>query len=41
MAETQFIYEKTDGAPLKMWTRGVPVEEAAMQQLRNGGSHGW
>ncbi len=28
--------EITDaGAPIKMWTRGVPVEEAAMQQLRN------
>lgn len=27
---------KEDGAvPIKMWTRGVPVEEAAMQQLRN------
>lgn len=23
------------GVPLKMWTRGVPVEEAARQQLRN------
>jgi tRNA-splicing ligase RtcB len=23
------------GAPIKMWTRGVPVEDAAMQQLRN------
>jgi tRNA-splicing ligase RtcB len=28
--------EITDaGAPIKMWTRGVPLEEAAMQQLRN------
>ena len=23
------------GAPIKMWTRGVPVEEAAKQQLSN------
>lgn len=23
------------GAPIKMWTRGVPVEAAAEQQLRN------
>lgn len=35
MSETNFIYEKTDGAPLKMWTRGVPVEAVAMEQLRN------
>jgi tRNA-splicing ligase RtcB len=23
------------GAPIKAWTRGVPIEEAAMAQLRN------
>lgn len=32
---TGFEYEKGEGAALKMWTRGVPVEDAAMQQLRN------
>lgn len=35
MTQTNFVYEDTGAAPLKMWTRGVPVEEAAMQQLRN------
>lgn len=30
----EFVYEKTAGAPLKMWTRGVPVEQQAMEQLR-------
>lgn len=25
----------TDGVPIKAWTKGVPVEEAAMAQLRN------
>src|SRR5262249_55968079 len=35
MTESGFIYHETAGVPLKTWTRGVPVEEAAMQQLRN------
>ena len=35
MTEAKFIYEGTSGVPLKMWTHGVPVEESAMQQLRN------
>lgn len=35
MTETGFIYHQTAGAPIKSWTRGVPVEDAAMQQLRN------
>jgi tRNA-splicing ligase RtcB len=35
MNETNYNYEPTLGAPLKMWTRGVPVEAVAMQQLRN------
>lgn len=26
---------ESDGLPIKAWTRGVPVEEAAKQQLRN------
>ena len=30
-----YNYEPTPGVPLKMWTRGVPVEESALQQLRN------
>jgi tRNA-splicing ligase RtcB len=32
---TGYIYHETGGAPLKTWTKGVPVEEQAMQQLRN------
>lgn len=35
MSETGFIYQDTAGAPLKMWTRGVPVEDSAAEQLRN------
>jgi tRNA-splicing ligase RtcB len=35
MTDTTYNYVETDGAPLKMWTRGVPVEDVAMQQLRN------
>lgn len=37
-APNNFNYERTAGVPLKMWTRGVPVEESAMQQLRNAAS---
>lgn len=29
------IFKEPAGVPVKMWTDGVPVEEAAMQQLRN------
>ncbi len=32
---TSYDFIETGHAPLKMWTRGVPVEEAAMKQLRN------
>ena len=32
---SSYNFEETSGAPLKMWTRGVPVEEQALQQLRN------
>jgi tRNA-splicing ligase RtcB len=36
MTEQGFVYHQDPrGAPLKMWTRGVPVEDQAMQQLRN------
>src|SRR3984957_21039129 len=35
MTEMGFIFHKTAGAPIKSWTRGVPVEDSAMQQLRN------
>ncbi len=35
MTDTNYIYEKTEGVPVKLWTRGVPVEESAMEQLRN------
>ena len=30
-----FIYETTDGAPIKHWTRGVQLEDAAHGQLHN------
>lgn len=36
MAESTFNFEAVEGGkPLKMWTKGVPVEESAMAQLRN------
>jgi tRNA-splicing ligase RtcB len=35
VTKQNFIHHETEGAPLKMWTRGVPVEDAAMQQLCN------
>jgi tRNA-splicing ligase RtcB len=30
-----FEYIENKGAPIKAWTRGVPIEDAAMAQLRN------
>ena len=30
-----YIYTETPGAPIKSWTRGVPVEAQAWQQLKN------
>jgi tRNA-splicing ligase RtcB len=30
-----FEVTETSGVPIKAWTRGVPVEDAAMQQLKN------
>ena len=30
-----FTHIESDGAPIKAWTRGVPVDESAKQQLRN------
>ena len=35
MTDTGYVYEATDGAPIKHWTRGVQLEDAAHQQLRN------
>ena len=35
MTETGYIYEKTEGKPIKHWTRGVQLEDAAHEQLRN------
>jgi tRNA-splicing ligase RtcB len=32
---SKYHYLETGGAPIKAWTEGVPIEEAAMQQLRN------
>ena len=33
--DTGYIYEATDGAPIKHWTRGVQLEDEAHEQLRN------
>jgi tRNA-splicing ligase RtcB len=34
--DTNYIHEDVGGGvPLKMWTRGVPVEDAAKRQLTN------
>ena len=30
-----FIYEETEGVPIKRWTRGVQLEDVAHEQLRN------
>ncbi len=35
MTEAGFIYHQTEGAPIKAWTKGVPIEDQAMAQLRN------
>ena len=35
MAETNYIFETTKGAPIKAWTKGLDIEDAAHQQLRN------
>src|SRR6202012_295240 len=33
--KTYNVYTQENGVPIKAWTRGVPVEEAAQKQLRN------
>ena len=30
-----FTHIESDGAPIKAWTQGVPIEDAALKQLRN------
>ena len=35
MIKTSYNYIETDGAPIKAWTKGVPIEDVAMAQLRN------
>lgn len=39
------LYQTDSGLPIKAWVRGVPIEEAALQQLKNVASlpivHGW
>lgn len=35
MTETGYIYEETDGKPIKHWTRGVQLEDSAHEQLLN------
>ncbi len=35
MTETGYIYEPTEGVPIKHWTRGVQLEDSAHEQLRN------
>jgi tRNA-splicing ligase RtcB (3'-phosphate/5'-hydroxy nucleic acid ligase) len=32
---SSFEYIETGGAPIKAWTRGVPIEDAARQQIEN------
>jgi tRNA-splicing ligase RtcB len=32
---SEFDYIESDGRPIKAWTRGVPIEDVALQQLRN------
>lgn len=45
MRDSNYNVLSTDGVPIKMWTRGVPIEEAAEKQLRNVASlpfiHKW
>ena len=33
--QTYDVMDNPDGSRVKMWTQGVPVEEAAKQQLSN------
>jgi len=33
--KTYNVYTQENGVPIKAWTKGVPVEEAAQKQLRN------
>jgi len=35
MTKANYIYHQTEGAPIKAWTKGVPIEDRAMAQLRN------
>ncbi len=35
MAKANYITHRTGGAPIKAWTKGVPIEDQAMAQLRN------
>ncbi|MCZ6774089.1 MAG: RtcB family protein [Proteobacteria bacterium] len=35
MTDQNYIYHETSGCPILTWTKGVPVEDAAMEQLRN------
>ena len=32
---SNFDYIETKGAPIKAWTKGVPVEDKAREQLEN------
>jgi tRNA-splicing ligase RtcB len=32
---SNFDYIETGGVPIKAWTRGVPIEDAARKQLEN------
>jgi tRNA-splicing ligase RtcB len=32
---SNFDYIETGGAPIKAWTRGVPIEDAARKQIQN------
>ena len=30
-----FTHIESEGAPIKAWTQGVPIEDSALKQLRN------
>ena len=35
MTDREYVETETEGAPIKSWTRGVPVDEGSWRQLRN------
>ncbi len=35
MTEVNYVFHKTSGVPVKSWTKGVPLEPPALQQLHH------